>query len=112
MQIYDDEIHACTDCLLYLEADNDDPSPDWPGPDAIDERWPALVSIHSASTAVDEDTGEEYEPEPWFSWSACHVCGSHLGGDRHLMVALCPDEWPLDDPNFDPFAQIPEEATR
>lgn len=29
------------------------------------------------------EDAEEYDCEPGFSWSACEVCGSSLGGDRH-----------------------------
>ena len=31
---------------------------------------------------IPEDA-EEYNVEPFFSWRACHLCGSSLGGDRH-----------------------------
>ena len=30
----------------------------------------------------------ELEAEPHFSWSACDICGSHLGGDREEWHAI------------------------
>jgi len=43
-----------------------------------------------AVEGAEEETEEWYglAGEPYFSWSPCECCGSHLGGDRHPAHGL------------------------
>lgn len=44
---------------------------------------------HCSDCECDAKDGDEcHMGEPWFSWRACEVCGSTLGGDRQAVHAL------------------------
>lgn len=92
---------ACTDCLVLL-ANGEDPADtmtqleinDWHR--EIDRRNAGyeitLGMLREDHSCQDEngntasDNGDECNCEvKTFSWSACHVCGSNLGGERHAV---------------------------
>jgi hypothetical protein len=91
---------ACTDCLILL-ANGDAPA-------ELDEAelaaWLAEIDTRNAGYQItlgllredhactdeagqtEADRGGECECEVQsFSWSACDVCGSNLGGERHAV---------------------------
>lgn len=71
-------LNACVDCLVFL-ANGEEP-PERPNLRAeIEKAWPFTKWV--LEPACDE------ESEGWFSWSPCDVCGSALGGERHVVVA-------------------------
>jgi len=92
---------ACTDCLFLL-ANGETPA-DWSA--AHVTAWQAeidtrnagyritlglLRSEHSCTDDFDGQTAGEAGSEcdcetESFSWSACDVCGSNLGGERHAV---------------------------
>jgi hypothetical protein len=93
---------ACTDCLILL-ANGDDPAEkneqelaDWHaaidrhigdseitiGMLASEHADDCPVKIQDTHDAVDECDCETDS----FSWSACDVCGSNLGGERHAVT--------------------------
>jgi hypothetical protein len=46
--------------------------------------------LSALSTGCDEHMTPEDEGgdvDPWFSWSPCECCGSHLGGNREYLFA-------------------------
>ncbi len=54
-----------------------------------------LEQLTFLSTSCDEDGTPEDEGgniDPWFSWSPCEMCGSHLGGDREYLRARALDD--------------------
>lgn len=71
------EAIACTDCVLIL-ANDDDSSVSFP------ETHRAAMRIYSAGTAwyVTDDEPDNFSTRP------CGVCGTHLAGERHTVVAL------------------------
>jgi len=81
--IVDDEIYCCTDCLMIIA--NDDAS-------GMDEETEArcrtgIDAMHKRGYWLicnNQDPGNESE----FSWSACEICGSRLGGNRHRLALL------------------------
>lgn len=70
------DVEVCVDCLML----------DACGPGELDEE---TVKRCSDGFALNETDGWHYfnacpeECEGGFSWSACDICGSTLGGDRH-----------------------------
>lgn len=77
------ELEGCTDCVMYL-ANGDVPEDDngW-SPEAVEASWPS-ATYHLC--AAGDENSEEY-----FSWRACDVCGSRLGGNRYPVAAWCDD---------------------
>ena len=47
------------------------------------------ITFLSTSCQELDQLGNEDAPErePWFSWSPCECCGSHLGGNREYLYA-------------------------
>jgi len=71
------EMNGCTDCVMYLaNGDVEEPANGW-SPEAIERNWPGYHVV----VAGDENT------EAHFSWQACAVCGSTLGGNRYPCAA-------------------------
>lgn len=74
----------CVDCIMLLANGETPPemsdreTEDWLA--AIDRNWPESEGWHLVP-ACDEGC------EGSFSWRACDVCGSNLGGDRHPVYA-------------------------
>lgn len=96
------ECSICTDCVIWFA--NGDTSGDW----TEKERAEFLSRVgqhtrgceitlgsvdceHCGSEAREADRDGTEDCEPWFSWSSCDTCGSHLGGNRHHAVAWLPD---------------------
>ena len=72
------ELEGCVDCIMYL-ANGELPEENDSGwsPEAIDRNWPG----HTVVVAGDENT------EAHFSWQACGVCNTSLGGSRYPCAA-------------------------
>lgn len=79
-------VDACRDCVLYL-ANGDVPEDREDLPDAIAANWDGFTLALGCSR---DCCGEA--DEPWFSWSACEVCGSNLGGDREHVTPFIVEE--------------------
>jgi hypothetical protein len=92
---------ACTDCIILIA--NGETPPELTGDEA--DAWLAAVSDRNAGYHVapgmfredhactDEagrtagDNGGDCDCETLaFTWSACDVCGSNLGGERHAVT--------------------------
>lgn len=74
-----EHIEICVNCLLFL-ANGDEPEDAWGwSADQLDQNWPPEEGwqIHPA-----------HNTEGSFSYVRCGACGSSLGGDRHLAVAM------------------------
>lgn len=76
------EVDACVDCLMLIANGEtppemgEDETENWEA--GIERNWP---NSEGWNLAVGSDD------EPHFSWSACGVCGSSLGGDRETVTA-------------------------
>lgn len=103
MSAYDEIAgEACTDCLMLIangetegntRCETEEGERDYLA--AVDERVPEgaddwFCSSWPGTEWTDEDRYYGRDREACFSWSACDVCGSHLGGDRYPVVALVP----------------------
>lgn len=88
---------CCTDCLILLANGETDPS--WTEAETAEylqrvERCSAgtevtlgmLASEHSCQDASGQIADECDCEQLGFSWSACDVCGSNLGGDREAVT--------------------------
>lgn len=73
---------ACTDCLMLVANGETPPEMD----EAATAAYLAEVERRSAGYTVVPACDEECEGG--FSWSACDLCGSTLGGDRHPVAFL------------------------
>lgn len=78
------DLEACINCVMLLanretptEMDESETA-EWLA--GMDKAWPESEGWHLAP-ACGEDC------EGGFSWRACGVCGSNLGGDRHAVTA-------------------------
>lgn len=75
-------IDACVDCVMLIA--NDEPNPEWTEEEEaahrarIVENWSPVEYVLVVG-GVDGSA---------FSWSACEVCGSRLGGERYGVVVL------------------------
>ncbi len=81
-----DDLKVCT-CCLFAHANGD--SCDCP--DGHAERVTAAferLAVEGCHVACNDKEGEE----PAFSWAACDVCGSRLGGDRHTFALFKTEE--------------------
>ena len=78
MTVIDDDVRCCIDCLMIVA--NDDAS----GMDDATEKQcrDGIASIQGDLVCNDNDDDIE------FSWSACDICGSGLGGSRHHLAIL------------------------
>ena len=88
----------CDDCHLYLhgysaEELGREPNSEAPEPlsrvDECDISAGLMLTEHE-ETCENRAAGEHLTDcsceEPWFSWSPCQGCGSHLGGDRYPVT--------------------------
>jgi ferredoxin len=88
---------ACTDCMILL-ANGEAPAD---MTDAENDAWVAAIDEHTAGynltlgmLAEDHSCAGDNGQRPEecscetnsFSWSACDVCGSNLGGERHAVA--------------------------
>jgi len=84
---YTSDFDVCADCLIMIANGE--------GSDEhvieMDKQWPPDDGWHLSLGSLDceycgsearEENPELEDCEPWFSWNACHGCGSRLGGDR------------------------------
>ena len=72
-------LKACVDCGFFLaNGEPENPDAGW-SPDKIERNWPA-ADWHLVNGDSDDDSE--------FSRSACHCCGSTLGGARMAVVAI------------------------
>lgn len=78
------ELEGCTDCVMFLANGEvpEDNSNGWK-PENIETMWPSKTYHLCVAGGENE---EEY-----FSWRACDVCGSRLGGNRYPCAAWCED---------------------
>ena len=88
MKIYADELVGCVDCLCYV-ANGDVPQDRPELPAIIAARYPAPLHVVTAC----EETACEENGEGWFSWRTCDICGCRLGGERHSMAVLAPEDY-------------------
>lgn len=103
------EMSVCRDCVILLA--NGETDPDWTEEETADflRRFAegqegvehvtlgSIACEHCGRAAREADPDNTEDCEPWFSWSACDLCGSTLGGDRGHAVA-----WLLD------YTNVPE----
>jgi hypothetical protein len=79
MRVKYDDLVGCEDCRMYI-ANGDIPENRPNLPRAIAAQWP-----DDGPHIVCGDTeGDE------FSWQACDICGSRLGGARYPFAILEP----------------------
>lgn len=74
-------VSLCVDCIT-VDANGVGGLPD-------DHTWTGFLGEWDDcifAPVIDPETDEP--AEPYFSWSPCHGCGSHLGGDRFDYLAL------------------------
>ncbi len=90
-------LDACTDCVMLL-ANGETPTDLTEEESAayvagIEKSWPGetwhlgLGSVDCEDCSYPADGEDREDCEPWFSWRACEVCGSTLGGDRSHAFA-------------------------
>ena len=75
-------LEADGDHLYDLPGDDQDENPTTRHADKVAEQWPPDDGWHLELGSC-EDHGGCVE----FTWSACEVCGSRLGGSRHAATA-------------------------
>lgn len=109
---YSSDLDICDDCLMLIaNGGGDQVEPSW-CPDnagdrpydyvcsgdceaaaaahaaAVELNWPDPWHLDIGARECEYCSGEDEEDcEPWFSWHACHTCGSRLGGNRHHAIA-------------------------
>lgn len=76
------ELSACTDCLMLIDGD-----------ESGIERCQTEEGEAQYLADIDQLTGDLHlvtgdTSDYHFSRSPCEVCGSNLGGDRHLMIGF------------------------
>ena len=76
------DLSACVDCLMWIA--NGEVDPGWSEVQAA--AFVARVASHWAGYRLVVACGDDCEGS--FSMSACEVCGSGLGGDRHPVTAI------------------------
>jgi hypothetical protein len=77
-----DEFQVCSDCYEAVNGCYDSWRP---------EEEPGLSASLAATLAYELATGTQLVDatfEPGFSWYACHLCKSELGGNRYTVAAL------------------------
>lgn len=90
------QLWACVDCLFAI-ANGDYPE----DPERRAEVEAGLIQnpaiglghLHGEEFCG-TDHGDDYDSQTEcethdFSWTPCHVCGSHLGGSRHAVHVDC-----------------------
>ena len=115
---YTDDLSVCVDCLFLLANGGDSVEPSWcPDNEglrpydytcdgtceaaaeahvaAVDRNWEGWDLVLGSNDCewcgteareADDFNGDSCEP--WFSWSACHGCGSKLGGNREHAIGM------------------------
>ena len=68
---------VCEDCWAVYN--------DWHGlePEELEPIERALLDLTPVNGLLVPGEGD-----PEFSWCPCECCGSHLGGDRHELIAV------------------------
>jgi len=102
-------ITICTDCYMHV-GNGDLPDTTWsPYPDAPETECGNVAYLAAIAHEIGIDTDvtlgaladsgdceqctADYQSggcapcEPWFSWHACHMCGSQYGGNRMHATA-------------------------
>ena len=89
-------LSACTDCVYFNEYGQLDDMTVMDNPGATREHIARIAEMAwPHGTEFVNGGGREYEgEEPWFSWTPCEQCGSHLGGDREYVTAFVPVDAP------------------
>ena len=78
-------LSACIDCLFFAEYGNHSEFQECFEPEAWEARQAELEEAHAKRGQL--HAGERLDE---FSASACEVCGSRLGGERHAIIELIP----------------------
>lgn len=101
--VIEDDLTACTDCLMAI-ANGDFSGMD----DATEKRVrTALDEWGKRGTLV--PSGDEDEEEH-FSWSACDICDSGLGGNRSKVALLGDGDGDQDEDGDDTRDEFDERA--
>lgn len=75
------EVALCVDCV-FADAYGEDA-------EGVSEDYTGFLPEWDGWLFGPVVTDESNEPtEPYFSWSPCDGCGSHLGGDRSRYIAV------------------------
>ena len=81
-QVESETLSACTDCLFFVEFGNHDEHAEALNRSEWRERQAWLERAHAGR---DFYPGERLDE---FSTSACEICGSCRGGERHAIIEL------------------------
>ena len=78
-------VSACEDCMILL-ANGEVPEDRPDLSDIISLRWQGYGLVPGCPPDCCQRTEDGDSPEPWFSWSACEICGSGLAGNSQHVT--------------------------